>query len=179
MRNYGKQVDIIRKKHRKEKDTKESAEFLSGFKKADKLKPVITLTIYFGTNEWDGPRSLKEMFEDINQDISKYINDYKLNLIIPKEIKDFQKFKSEFGKVMKYIALADDNKAFEKLAEDEYYGKLNKETVRMLNECVGETIKCVGMEDGIDMCKALEDMRKEAVEKIELIIKERATAYEV
>ena len=172
MRNYGKQVDIIRKKHRKEKDTKESAEFLSGFTKVDKLKPVITLTIYFGTNEWDGPRSLKEMFEDINQDISKYINDYKLNLIIPKEIKDFQKFKSEFGKVMKYIALADDNKAFEKLAEDEYYGKLNKETVRMLNECVG-------MEDGIDMCKALEDMRKEAVEKIELIIKERATAYEV
>ena len=61
--NYGRQVSEITKEHRKKKDIQDSGEFLSGFTKEDKLKPIITLTIYFGADVWDGPRSLKEMFE--------------------------------------------------------------------------------------------------------------------
>ena len=57
--NYGKQVSEIAKEHRKKKDIKDSGEFLSGFTKADKLKPIITLTIYFGAEAWDAPRRLK------------------------------------------------------------------------------------------------------------------------
>ena len=37
------------------------AEFLSGLAKDDKLVPVITLTIYWNTGNWDGARSLHEM----------------------------------------------------------------------------------------------------------------------
>ena len=69
---------------------KDSGEFLSGFKKEDKLKPIITLTIYFGPDVWDGPRSLKEMFEDIDESIMKYVEDYKVHLLVPNEIKDFE-----------------------------------------------------------------------------------------
>ena len=34
--------------HREKKDYDNKEEFLSGFKKSDKLTPVITLTVYWG-----------------------------------------------------------------------------------------------------------------------------------
>ena len=86
--NYGRQVSERAKEHRKEKDLS-GDEFLSGFSKTDKLKPVITLTIYFGADEWDAPRCLFDMIELIPPELEKYIDNYRLNLIIPKEIKDF------------------------------------------------------------------------------------------
>ena len=43
---YGNQVKETAKKHRKDKDTTTSDEFLSGFTKEDKLIPVITITVY-------------------------------------------------------------------------------------------------------------------------------------
>ena len=55
---YGNQVKETSKKHRREKDTATSDEFLSGFTKGDKLIPVITITVYLGIKEWDGPVSL-------------------------------------------------------------------------------------------------------------------------
>jgi muramidase (phage lysozyme) len=45
--NYGDQVRKMAAIHREQKDTR-GAEFLSGFRKTDRLKPVITLTLYWG-----------------------------------------------------------------------------------------------------------------------------------
>ncbi len=95
--NYGKQVREAAKKHKKKKDLIYSEEFLSGFTKEDKLTPVITMTLYWGAEKWKAPRSIYEMFPEIGQDILKYVSDYKLNLIIPEEITDFDKFKTSLG----------------------------------------------------------------------------------
>ena len=61
--NYGQQVNRIAALHRKEKDVKTGAEYLSGFCKTDKIMPIITLTVYFGAKEWDAPRCLKELVQ--------------------------------------------------------------------------------------------------------------------
>lgn len=47
----------------KEKKRPGSGEFLSGFWKEDRLIPSVTVTIYFGCEEWDGPLSLFDMIE--------------------------------------------------------------------------------------------------------------------
>ena len=52
---YGSQVREAATKHKKKKDFDNKDEFLSGFKKSDKLTPVITLTVYWGPDEWDAP----------------------------------------------------------------------------------------------------------------------------
>lgn len=77
--NYGRQVQQIAARHRKKKDVKGAA-FLSGMKKADKLKPVVTLTLFWRADKWDAPRSLHEML-DAEEHILKFVEDYKLNLI--------------------------------------------------------------------------------------------------
>ena len=81
---YGNQVKETAKKHRKEKDTSTSDEFLSGFTKTDKLIPVITITVYLVTKEWDGPRKLSDMFGDVDEELLPFIPDYRINLLAPR-----------------------------------------------------------------------------------------------
>ncbi len=40
-------------------------EFLSRFRRSDQLHPIITLTIYYGEKEWDGPLSLRDMVSEM------------------------------------------------------------------------------------------------------------------
>lgn len=163
--NYRQQVSEIAAEHRKEKDLRD-AEFLSGFSKEDKIIPVITLTVYFGSDKWDGPRSLKEMFpKDIGEEVLRKVDDYHLHLIIPTEIKDFSKFKTELGKAMKYIAVSEDKEAMKELAKDEDFKEIGIETVRLINECTGSNIDVSENGEVVNMCKGLEDWINDVTEE--------------
>ena len=70
--NYVKQCEEIRKENKKNKRLKTADEFLSGIRQEDRLKPVVTLVIYFGEEEWDGPLTLKDMLEQINPEIEPF-----------------------------------------------------------------------------------------------------------
>ena len=159
--NYGHQVVEKSRIHRTGKDI-QGNEFLSGFSKTDKIKPVITLVIYFGTDEWDAPRSLKDMFEEVSEEILQYVSDYKVNLLIPKEIKDFSKFTTEFGKAMKYISVADDKEKYNKVATEETYKVINVETARLLSECAGIEIPVKEGEDKVEVCAAIRGIKEDA-----------------
>ena len=160
--SYEKQVTEISREHQKKKDLK-GDEFLSGFAKQDKLKPVITLVIYFGTEQWDAPRNLKEMFEEVDEDILKYATDYKLNLLIPKEIQNFEKFQTDFGKVMKYISVSDEKEKYRAVANEEPYKEIKAETARLLNECVGLNLQIEEEEENVKVCKAVQDIKEEGI----------------
>ena len=56
-------------------------EFLSKMGKAARLKPVVTLVIYFGDDEWDGVTTLHDILEDSSNEIEELIPNYKLHLI--------------------------------------------------------------------------------------------------
>ena len=103
--NYVKQVSEAAASYRKSEEKLPKAEFLSGFRKEDRLLPVITLTVSFSPEPWDGPTSLHEMLAIDDEEILKYVADYKLNLLTPHDIaeEDFDKFRSEFGAVMQCV----------------------------------------------------------------------------
>ena len=129
--------------------------FLSTYRK------FITLTVYFGADEWDGPRSLKEMFEEIDDGIMEYVEDYKVHLLIPKEIEDFTKFATDFGKVMKYIAVSEDREALRKLQTDQGFQSVSADSVRLLNACTNSNIKVEEGEVTVDMCSGLKALLEE------------------
>lgn len=131
--SYSKQVEDAAKKHRKLRDTDTSSEFLSGFTKKDKLKPVITLTIYWGMEEWDAPRNLYDMLNTNNTDVLKFVNNYKLNLVIPQELSDFSGFHTELGKLFNIYKYAKDKNAMDKLLKNSAYKSVKIETVDMMN----------------------------------------------
>lgn len=162
--NYGKQVNKIVAEHRKEKDIR-GAEFLSGFSKADRIMPVLTLTIYFGSGGWEAPRCLKDMFsDDIDEEILGKVDDYRLHLIIPAEIKDFSLFRTDLGKAMRFIAASESPAEIKKLSKDKAFAKVGADTVHLINECTGSNIEVPEGEEVVNMCKGMEgfgEMKRE------------------
>ena len=78
--SYMKEYDEIAAVNKKNGDLHSADEFLSGFKKTDRLHPVISLCVYYGESEWDGPFSLKDMLE-IPEKIEPLVSDYRMNLV--------------------------------------------------------------------------------------------------
>ena len=162
---YGNQVKETAKKHRKEKDTATSDEFLSGFTKTDKLIPVITITVYLGTKEWDGPRKLSDMFGDVDEELLPFIPDYRINLLAPREITDFTGFRTSIRQLFEVLKNAyDKEKMQEVLQNDEKFSKVDRETVEAINLFAGTDIDIDEKEEVIDMCKAWEEQKNEGRE---------------
>ena len=78
--SYMKEYDEIAAVNKKNGDFHSADEFLSGFKKTDRLHPVISLCVYYGESEWDGPFSLKDMLEIPEKIESQKLIDHALEL---------------------------------------------------------------------------------------------------
>ena len=153
------------KKHRREKDIATSDEFLSGFTKEDKLIPVITITVYLGTKEWDGPRKLSDMFGDVDEELLPFIPDYRINLLAPREITDFTGFRTSIRQLFEVLQNAyDKEKMQEVLQNDEKFSNVDRETVEAINLFAGTDIDIDEKEEVIDMCKAWEEQKNEGRE---------------
>lgn len=169
--NYADQIKECSKKNKSRKKAEgslsSSAEFLSGFGRDDKLTPVITLTLYLGADRWDGPMSLREMFGEQSEEIMALLPDYKLNLISPENIaeEDFEKFSTELGKVLEYIKYSHDKEKLVNIVEnDDSYRTVDRDTVSLINEATGSKLKITDKEEKINMCQAIEELKKEAKE---------------
>ena len=101
-----------------------------------KLKPVVTLAIYWSSKKWDGPLNLSDIFGEIDKTILEFITDNPINLIVPKEIKDFEKFRTDLGKVLKYLSIADQKEQYQKLSQDNNFHTLHTESAKVLKACV-------------------------------------------
>ena len=164
--NYGEQVNEAKKRHRKNRDYRSSDEFLSGFTLDDKLTPVITITLYLGTTQWDGPRSLAEMMPQMDERILPFINDYRINLLNPLEITDFSKFETGLRPLFELLKNAsDEEKLNELITKDDTFTRVDVETVAAINLFVGTDIKYDEKEEVVNMCKAWDDHKKLGIQE--------------
>ena len=168
---YGSQVREAAAKHKGNKDYDNKDEFLSGFKKSDKLTPVITLTVYWGAEEWDAPRSLYEMFDAKYASILPYVDDYHLHLIVPSEISDFELFKTSLREVLEFIKVSNDEAKIEEVInKNPAYKKLENDAVSAINVFTGIQLS-VDKEGGkVNMCKGWDDHKKSGMEEERQII---------
>ena len=160
--NYGSQVKRIASENKRNKRFENKTEFLSGLKTSDRLIPVITIVVYLGTSGWDAPRSLHEMLACPDMSLLRFVQDYKVNLIIPKEIEDFDKFSTELKQLLKVLGTADDPENWGRVfTADEAFRALDNETVSAINLFAGAAFPLNQKEGSVDMCKAWDDMKKE------------------
>ena len=163
--NYTKQVEEISKKNIKEKKYKNSAEFLSGFLKHDKIKPVITLVVYWGAEPWDAPRSLYEMLDVDDPEILRFIDDYRLKVIVPNEITDFAKFHSDARYVLEFISASENQGRLREIMGNPAYEQLDNETIKMINCFTGANIKINKKKGVSNVCLAIQQMLDEERQK--------------
>ena len=166
---YLKEYQGIAAKNRKEKGFKSSDEFLSALKKTDRLHPVITLCVYYGEEEWDGPHNLLEMLE-IPEDLEGLVSDYKMNLIQVRESEQFP-FKNEDVTIVFDIVRKIYNEEYAKIT-DIYKDKNISAELGVIIGSIVESQKLINQamkikEKGseLNMCKALEKLMNECEKK--------------
>lgn len=140
-------------------------EFLTGFSKNDELIPVITLVLYLGTDPWDGPRSLYEMFGGENEKILPFVSDYKINLIEPQRMSDeeINRFHTDLREVLLYIKYSKEKeKLVDLIQTDDGFQNMKTETVVMLNTLTNSKLKFNEEKEETSMCLAIDELREEA-----------------
>ena len=145
--------------------TDASGEYLSGFGKENRLKPVITLVIYFGEKKWDAPLSIYEMCGGIDERMREFVADYRINLIEPAtmSVERLKKLQSDFQEAMLYIKYSSDKPTLRQiLSEDQRFESLDRDTASMLRAVTGTKIKIQEGEEKINMCVAIQEMMDES-----------------
>ena len=165
--NFASQEEKLAGKNRREGLLRGSAEYLSGIKKYDRLLPVVTLTLYWGTEKWDGPRSLHEMLADGNPVVMRHVPDYRMNLISPAEMDaaSLKLLHTDLSQVFGGIrAAAEGAESLRRLGMDPSYRSLSAESAMVLSAAIGLETD-IPEEGVVDMCKALEELTRESRDK--------------
>ena len=156
---YGKQVSDIAAGHRrsqKDYSGKTGGEYLSGFLKEDHIKPVITLVIHFGAEEWDGPLSLHEMMPIRDMEILSYVENYRIHLIDP------AKFSTSMREVMGYIKYSNNKEKLLDFLRTDTHKSIEMNAARVIKTITKTPIKISEEKEGIEMCQAIEELIAES-----------------
>lgn len=167
---YAAQVENAAKCHRKANDHggHNAGEYLSGFYKEDKLLPVITLVVYFGAEQWDGPLCLHDMIAIEEQEIWAYVENYKIHLIAPAALAgtELDKFHSSLREVLSFIKYSRDKERLRKLVlEDTKFSALDRKAARVITTHTKLALQLNETEEVWDMCQAIEEMREDALQE--------------
>ena len=172
MIGYARQVDEARNSYRKKPDEGglyvddgtlkiklTSEEFLSGFRKEEKLFPIITATVFLSDDEWDGPMDLHDMLSVKDKSLLKFIPNYPINLIAPANMtdSDFGKFNTDLGFAMN--VLKHQKSGAVEVIEATNHRMIDRDTAVFLNRVANLELEFDEKEDQIDMCKAMEDYK--------------------
>jgi hypothetical protein len=93
------------------------------------------------------------------------VQDYKLNLIAPAFLRDedFDLFHSDLKEVLLFIKYAKDKKKVQELVEkDEVFRHMDREAVRVINNCTGVRLPIREEEEVVDMCQGIKDLMEDA-----------------
>ena len=173
--SYIEQMRQIWEEHKNEAEVAmTSEEFLSKFLKTDKIYPVITLVLYYGTERWDASTDLYGMFpEELRlEELEAYVSNYRINLVEAGNIEQLDKFHTDLQKILGMLKYRS-NKAelINYMQKNEaYFRNVDEETYQVIKEFLhSERIlkKEISKkkEAKIDMCQALEELYNDGIER--------------
>lgn len=166
---YAQQVEGLRSMHKSKGDLVKSDEFLSGMRKEDRLLPVITICLYFGTEPWQGALSLMELFDPPDERLLPYIQDYRVLLIEPARMsdEDFDKFSTNLGQVLKFMKVAQDKKKLAALVNgDDAFKSMDRKAAQVLRDCAKVKINIKPEQEVVNVCKGWDDAIEDAKEEV-------------
>ena len=131
-------------------------------RKEDRLHPVITLTLYYGEKQWDGPYCLKDMIVEMPEEIAAIFSDYKMNLL---EVRDSAKYVFNNTDVQCVFEITREAFAghFDRIREKYGEKELDPELLTVIGQMTGSK-ELVNMGRNMEvnnMCTALEKLKED------------------
>lgn len=177
--SYRKQKSKLVKRNRKKIKQKkikssqlEKGEFLYGFLKTDRVYPTVTFILYAGKERWTGPKCLHDVidFQDVPESIQKLVENYHIHIVDIRRIEDTAVFKTDVKQVFDFLKCTEDMQALLDLVEKEvYYKSMDIDAYEVVKSYANisnviQVEKYKGKE-GIDVCKAIQDLMADSREK--------------
>ena len=133
-----------------------------------RIKPIITIVMYWKADKWNQPLSVKDMFDKNtvrwleDNGLGGYIQDYRMHLFEPGAVKeeDLEKFKTELKDVIAYVKYSKSTEAL-KGYNEKYKPDLTKSTVTLINELTNSKYVFIEGKERLDMCEAFEGLIEE------------------
>lgn len=143
-----------------------SGEFLGGFWKEDKLMPSVTVTIYFGSDQWDGPLNLFEMIEVEDPKLFSFMDNYQVRLIAPALMTDeeIMKFQTNLREVLLFIKYSKDKEKLRDILimNEKRFREVERGAADVIKVITNSGLKYDEKELKIDVCQAIKEMREES-----------------
>ena len=160
--SYDKQLTELKRKHKDNNDLHSRVERMSRIAYGDKLKPVYTVVVYFGREEWKQPLSLLDMC-DISPSVKPLLNDWKMPLldIGRLTIESYKKFTSDVGLIFKSLSnnTKTDATTARELIAGYKKGKLSDEGMQLLRAYFGIDIVAMSEKGVLSMDYTEEDAK--------------------
>ena len=133
-----------------------------------RIKPIITIVMYWKADKWNQPVSVKDMFDKNTvrwleyNGLGGYIQDYKMHLFEPCAAKEekLEKFKTELKDVIAYVKYSKSTEALKEYNE-KHKPDLTKSTVTLINELTNSKYVFIEGKERLDMCEAFEGLIEE------------------
>lgn len=163
---YEKQASIVRSRTRAAHGGQAGGGYLYRFPKGTLLHPVVTVVLYCGKEEWDGPRTLHEMLDSagVPEELGKMVPDYRVHILEVRRMEDTGVFQTDLRQVLDFIRLSDDREALKVLVEgDPYYSCMEEDAFHVAACYAGADellrVKEYSRNGGkVDMCTAIREM---------------------
>lgn len=176
-------TDQIREVWRKHKDDGRKGtpkyltaeEYLSQFRKDDKIYPVITLVFYNDAKRWDGALDLFGMFpgridEEARKALERYIPNYRINLVDAGHMDGSERFCTDLQRVFDMLKYRDRKEELQKYIyqNQEYFSSMDVETYQAVREFLHmekelKEMAELGKEEKVNMCQAMEEWYQDAL----------------
>ncbi|CUQ86466.1 Rpn family recombination-promoting nuclease/putative transposase [[Ruminococcus] torques] len=135
--------------------------------------PIISLVFYYGSEPWDGPVDLYDMFQlegtkEENEILEKYLPNYKINLVDAERLEDVEKFSNDLQVILTMLRYRDSKEELTDYINEnkKFFQNVDYETSQAMKaflnmkQIPGEAEH---KEEMIDMCKAIQEMYDDGV----------------
>ena len=149
-REYGKQIRGAQRANRElarqgKRVYAKDGERLSEVRKEERFAPVYTLCLYHGAEDWDGPRSLKDMMdfgeageEAGGSEWEEHFADYPLHLVSACEPMDCSGFRTSLKELFTILPYHGDKKRLKEfMGKASAYRRLDDETASTISVLLG------------------------------------------
>lgn len=179
---YGMELEEIREDNiRSRRHYGKEDDFLYRYGKDDRIKPILNLTLYWGKENWDTPLSLREMMEDYSElplTLRRLVGDYKIHVIHMRRIPEaaLRNMDSDLKYVLGLMKRSDSPGEYGRYIREnrDFFIRIPKSAFDVIDACTN--IKNIrehltfrksqdGQEEEADMCKALDEIQKNAEKK--------------
>jgi len=176
---YGREIGRIQERNMAEKPAYGiEDDFMYCYRRSDYLDPVVNLILYWGREEWKSPLCLRDMMNlDILSDkLLQLVGDYKVHLISMRSIKeeDLEKMDSDLKYVLGILRCSGSRKRYVDFVfrHREYFSRIPRSALDVIDVCskIKNLRKYISFvedpesgEEVADMCKALIDIEKHAL----------------